>query len=746
MSLLDSATNAISTATKTLTDVGPASGLSGVLDKIGGAIGGALSSFGTLFKPISGIKLPLPNPLFAYASYDYILGIAALTDADLNFPDKSYRAGKVLPLICKSANADPKNRISTPYGKFDFFIDNLEITSTIGLEKGQNTNATGIKFDITEPYSMGMFMISCQVAAQEAGHDNWRAAPFLLTIDFRGNKETGQMDKIPETSRQIPFKFQMINMRVTQQGAVYSCEAFPYNQEALTTKHSSLKSDASIKGSTVQEVLQTGEQSLQVVINQRLQQLKKDGIVSVADEMLILFPNDVASETAPAAQSESASGATSAPSPAAALFKKLGIAKSTVNKTLVQPEGVCNALGQAKIGYDENRKGDVAVGKDNVVYDSALGVNVRQKNTITISQGVFKFSQDTDIPNAINQVLLSSEFPEKTFDTQNLSPEGYRGWWRIDVQTYNISATENAGTGEKAKLIVYRVVPYSAHSSRLMPPNTKAPGFEQLKKQAVKVYDYIYTGKNVDILKFDIEFSSSFSSLMASDSLKRTQDSKTASSTGGAKEGQPIVAPLQAGNPPPKDLGSNPTMVNYTKVGTDTDKFGGGGSETMATRAARLFHDAITTGTDMIQLNMEIIGDPYYIAQSGQGNYTSTPTQYPNLNSDKTINWQNGEVHIAVRFRTPIDINQTTGLYNFGGSSQTAPVIGFSGLYKINNVESSFKGGKFTQRLMGFRPPGQEYKTTATPDQTFSTAKVKEPTAEDNKEGTNDSGRPRGGQ
>jgi hypothetical protein len=33
--------------------------------------------------------------------------------------------GKILPLICKSANADPKNRIATTYGKFDFFMDNL---------------------------------------------------------------------------------------------------------------------------------------------------------------------------------------------------------------------------------------------------------------------------------------------------------------------------------------------------------------------------------------------------------------------------------------------------------------------------------------------------------------------------------------------------------------------------------------------------------------------------------------------
>jgi hypothetical protein len=32
----------------------------------------------------------------------------------------------------------------------------------------------------------------------------------------------------------------------------------------------------------------------------------------------------------------------------------------------------------------------------------------------------------------------------------------------------------------------------------------------------------------------------------------------------------------------------------------------------------------------------------------------------------------------------------------------------FSGLYKLTNITSSFKGGKFTQTLQGYRRAGQE--------------------------------------
>jgi hypothetical protein len=127
----------------------------------------------------------------------------------------------------------------------------------------------------------------------------------------------------------------------------------------------------------------------------------------------------------------------------------------------------------------------------------------------------------------------------------------------------------------------------------------------------------------------------------------------------------------------------------------------------------------------MVNINMEIIGDPYYITQSGAGNYTSTATEYKNLNSDFTMNYQNGEVHIGIDFKSPVDINQTTGLYNFGGSSKSAPLLMFSGFYRITNVESRFSGGTFKQLLTGNRVPGQERTKEATPTQVINTSNAK---------------------
>jgi hypothetical protein len=126
----------------------------------------------------------------------------------------------------------------------------------------------------------------------------------------------------------------------------------------------------------------------------------------------------------------------------------------------------------------------------------------------------------------------------------------------------------------------------------------------------------------------------------------------------------------------------------------------------------------------MVDLNMQILGDPYFIAQSGAGNYTAQPTQFHNLNDDGSVSYQNGEVDIVINFRTPIDINQSTGLYNFGPNTDTAPVMQFSGLYKLTNVSSVFAGGTFKQTLVGYRRPMQEStKPELKPSETFTVNK-----------------------
>jgi hypothetical protein len=192
------------------------------------------------------------------------------------------------------------------------------------------------------------------------------------------------------------------------------------------------------------------------------------------------------------------------------------------------------------------------------------------------------------------------------------------------------------------------------------------PGFDQLKARAVKRYDYIFTGKNSEVLKFDIDFSLGFANSFAADSNTNSTDIARESSTGNADNGKP------------KDLDSNPegeagvitvpgqqpTQSNSAKTSTFSDRAkGGGGQETQTQRIGKTFHDAITNPYDMVVLDLEILGDPYWIANSGMGNYNAKPVAgVKDLNKDGSVSWQTSEVDVVVNFRSPIDINQTTGM------------------------------------------------------------------------------------
>jgi len=687
------------------------SGLASGLSSVTGAISGLLSSVGGVH--LKGVKLPLPNPLFDYASYDYVIGIASITDKWCQDPDNTYRKGMRAPLICKSASIDPTNRVKTPYGAFEFYIDDLKINSQIGMEAGANTNAVGnITFKIIEPYSMGLLPIALQTAAQKNDHGNWNEAPFLLTIDFRGNKENGSMASIPTTGRQIPFHFTNLTMKVNEQGSVYDCQGLVYNHHALSDAHTKFKSDMAIAGRTVQEVLQTGEKSLQAVINQKLKDVAVTNKIAKQDQVLIIFPKELATNKGGTSKStDQANQTQNSPtvSPIAevdqSILTKLSVAQGP-NGDLIQSSASLNGIGRASMGFDETRKGDAPMSKDTDVYDATNKINHRSKSPVNPQFSDFKFRQDTDILNAISQVIMQSTYITQSLDPANITPEGYKGWWNIDVQMYN-NGPVNAATGTKPKLLVYRVCEYQVHaSSGQVAPNSKPPGYEQLKKQAVKQYNYIYTGKNVDVIKFEIAYHANFKNLMSPDAGKKTQDVQNKGSEG-ATEKDTSGNSLPVGQQPSKTPGTTPTAISFTKSLFGSDKLGGGGNETEATRAARAFNDSITKGQDMIKLDLEIIGDPYFIMQSGTGNYTAQPTQYSNLNADGSINHQSGEVDILVNFRTPVDINQSTGLYDFGKNS-SAPVAMFSGLYMVRRIESTFSKNEFKQKLQLQRRPLQE--------------------------------------
>lgn len=625
--------------------------------------------------PVVG-KPPFKNVLHDYALYNYVFTLSVMSNNDINGSDYRKQSLSSKKVILRSANGQPDNRVSTAYsttvnpsGKYDFMMDDLRIASAAGFKSaGGNTNATSISFKVTEPYSMGMFFQVLQIAALENGNTNYTEVPLLLMIEFTGHKTPNEQNiKVPNTTKYIPMRIQTLDMKVTAAGSVYQIEAYPWTDKAFTTIHAELKTDVAIVGKTVLEMLKGGaagpdaKKTLENVLNARAAEIiEKSGDDNAADTYAIDFP-------------ESA-----------------------------DQEGGFNKIAMSDMGFDTKRQGMQPFGQEINVYDAASGTFKRSKSIIDPQKTEFKFSQGSDIINVINQVVLMSEYGRKALDTADAN--GMVDWWRIEARVIQVDNQVNS-SGTYPKNIRFRVLPYKVHVSKLSAPGTSLKGKAQLRQQALKEYNYIYTGKNVDVLDFDLQFKAGFYTAISADRGLESSDNKIGAQSSGAVGSAPATKKVEIKS---EDLSKVelPNKLLATGIKSSLANRGGGALEDAKSIAARQFMQAVTSQSDILELDLTIIGDPYYLSDSGFGNYSAQQTEYMNMNSDGSMDYQSGEVDILINFRVPVDNNKPGGLYEFPEGTELLKA--FSGLFQVLTLESNFSRGKFTQTLNLVRRRNQE--------------------------------------
>ena len=108
---------------------------------------------------------------------------------------------------------------------------------------------------------------------------------------------------------------------------------------------------------------------------------------------------------------------------------------------------------------------------------------------------------------------------------------------------------------------------------------------------------------------------------------------------------------------------------------------------------------------------MTIMGDPYYLNDSGTGNYRAKPGEYINISKDGTMYIHNGEVDVKVNFKTPIDYGYEPGKGDKEGHlkfNDALSTTSYSGVYQLIEVHNKFAQGIFTQDLVMVRRPMQK--------------------------------------
>jgi hypothetical protein len=690
---------------------------------------------------------PFANPLEKYASVNYVFTLSCLSVDDLNRPDSSYRLHGPTNIICRSGGSGQvKVQTATERGKgpIEFYIDDVEIESVITHGKGtKQADAIGGSFKIFEPYSMGMFYETLQVAALKSGHKNYIQSPFLLTLQFKGYDDNGNVSLASGSTRLMPIKIINSVFNVTEQGSTYEVEFVKYNDQAFGDQVQAAKTDLNLSGKTVQEILQSGGNSLSSVLNTRLLKSKEAKQVNKVDQYIVMFPTkrSSADEAILGKPNDAATGATTSGKTSEGQVKELsqerkqeifesiaGIQAGNVPENFDEnlskalgiviqrgevgeairtyaenPENV-NAIGKAAITKSANDSGEVPQTSPNLC-EVENGLVCRAKVQIPATTRSFQFKAGEKIQNIIEQTILASDWGRKISERLN-APDANNmvDWFKIESQVYEQAdaKTVNA-TGQNPKVYVYRIVPFKVNASRFASPSKPTPGIASLKLQAAKEYNYIYTGKNKDIIDFDIQFDAAFFVGIGAQKGQASKDSKTA--TQSSKVAGDAESPNKL-NPGDQNTFSSSGMTQSKEIDKKPASQVGGGQEWSETQVARQFNDALLDSrADLIEVELKIWGDPFWINDSGAGNYTARPTSFINITEDGSVDTQSSEVDLMLNFRTPFDIDDS-GWMDFGGVS--APTKAFSGLYQCVGVVSSFSSGKFEQTLSLIRRRNQE--------------------------------------
>ena len=692
----------------------------------------------------------IPNPLRDHNGFNYSVTLGVLSSSEYNSPDSYRTAGGFKNYIIQSSGGNLGKR----YQVFDetagnvagnhhqdgsqthaeYYIDNLELEAVIAPNPNTRvTLGTAISFTVTEPYSMGNFIQAIIGAAAAAGHSSYSDAPFCLRIDFNGWNLDGTTDaNFVQKPVFVPIKFVNMDFNVSGAGSKYEVKAIPMGETGLADDINKISTQVRTNGTIVHQVLETNDSSLTSAINGQIEGLEEAGALTKFDRYVICFPKDPNS-LADAFQARGIDESAFTTSPEEQEAQRTGFNLAETNpllrgafnpsivtiqqstetyaiiKSFAENTNLMNEIGLSPLNEDTNAPGNSSEAEAAAVVNPATGLVDTASiaaQPATVSRD-HQFSQGEQITQIIEKIVMQSLYAAENA-TEGASATGLNKWFRIDTQVFmdESPATEQQ-IGRKPKVYVYSVVPYEVDEAVTMAPGAAPANTQGLRDSAIKEYNYIYSGKNEDVLNFDINFNNAFLLTANADfgnsSAPTNADSGTAAVT--QQNGTNGVAPRESNDPTGPNQRSEPTpsISRNNRPAVSSGTF----SNDDRRRIAENFHDRITNmNVDMVTAEMEIMGDPFFLPQQ-TGNHATLNSGRPGLSQDGNMEYVNGPVICIVNFKTPFD-------YQISGATMEMPVVvpGFSGLFMVWAVTNNFSRGSFTQTLKLIRRRGQDDEAT----------------------------------
>lgn len=639
------------------------------------------------------------NALHQYATYTYHAELFILSVNDYNsfIEDEKWKIeDQPGRLLIKSGGGNQKNR--NKYFKLDYFIDNIDIDSKIAPAAGNggSTN-TAIEFTITEPYGMTL-LNGLVMACRDAGGFNYTDQPYLLKMSFKGFDSNGVIIESgsPETTRYIPIKITKFTFGATEAGTTYQVTAVPYHDMGLENTKATIKTDIRIDAGTVGSFLHNSIQTVSTF--------------SVPGEQKDL--SDFASKALPV------------------ITQKIDIVNGGLAGyfNLIEAEHVKQGTKQHADVYNFKAHPDISsamiIMQDVVEIRKIKNENDPRKKALGQFQQNFEYNETTqhfsiragtNILQVLHSIIKTCSYltnqvkadnlqkvPNKQFSKYEDNESTPINFYRI-VPVVKLLEKWDTKRNVFAREITFVIKKYNMYGKDY-------ENFGQAPVQeVVKDYNYLYTGQNNDILNFDIQFNSAY---YQKNLYQIAEKAKT--STTDKAFFQP--SDFYSGNLALTDANALSVIAPYARQSSIETGSSKGISDPRSNPRAMIvdnfMQDVFKTGADLMEISLEIIGDPAFIHQHDMRTValmTSEAGLY--FEADRSLN-PDREWHLSLSFKNPVDINTETGLYSGFGHDEdglaevTAPTM--NGIYKAVEVTSKFAGGKFTQSIKAIRERGKQ--------------------------------------
>ena len=703
----------------------------------------------------------IENPLHKFSTQNAIFTLAALTLDEVNYPDENILKGDAPKyVVAKSAGGSARDsNLAKEPTQLEFYIDNVQIEAIIHSNtKTGHTQGTTISFVVQEPFSLGLFLQNLQLQVARAsfsGDDQNMASyldhPMVLVCEFKGTTD------VPLTPREriqlrkvMPIRLTKVNFSSNNGVSQYEVEAIALNDVAFADPYATLPTDVELKGETVEEILFSGEQSLCAILNNKKIELdktkKKTGAaqrksnrnkkkatkdtlqkVNSPRDYLVIFPKNVGF-----ASSVIRKGAKETPTTVDTVKQgdvEAGLAGPVFVDYAQRIKGIFGGLFTSNFDYsfEDGFSGQQAqineIGKSKMVinhlqnasdtgknfaddnsdtnkyYDKNTKTTIKSTAKIDTKKKTISFKKGRHFSSLFEEIILLSDYAQDLAKRKKSAPDGMIQWFKIIPARYLFhDRVKQTQFNTYPEIVMFRIVPYNVPDDKFMAPDEVSRA-DLLDNFIRKEYNILYKGTNKDVIDFNVEFNQAFYQALQNDYGNSSGDSQD-NANSSVSTNKNAVIPQSATSPyggstinPPISFG-DPTDVQ------------GGDIETVELRIARQFNKAILdSSVDLVTLDLNIVGDPYFLPQTGFGNYvghTPDTTTEQFTDKDEAADFLRGVVFTKVNFRTPLDIGADgTMLFNKDTVSETnLQVLGeFSGYYYPITVRSNFSGNKFTQEI-----------------------------------------------